>query len=34
MTTARYSAVEGALASAFLTTQLHHVMGHDPEQAC
>jgi acyl-CoA thioester hydrolase len=26
---ARFSAVEGALASSFATTQLHHLWGHD-----
>jgi hypothetical protein len=27
---ARYSAVEGALASGFATAELHHQRGHDP----
>ena len=27
---ARYSAVEGALASGFATAELHHLSGHDP----
>jgi hypothetical protein len=27
---ARYSAVEGALASGFVTAELHHAVGHDP----
>ena len=26
---ARYSAVEGALASGFATAELHHLSGHD-----
>ena len=26
---ARYGAVEGALASGFITAELHHPMGHD-----
>jgi hypothetical protein len=26
---ARYSAVEGALASGFVTAELHHAVGHD-----
>jgi hypothetical protein len=26
---ARYSAVNGALTSGFVTAQLHHPMGHD-----
>jgi hypothetical protein len=29
---ARYSAVNGALTSGFVTAQLHHPMGHDPNQ--
>jgi hypothetical protein len=29
---ARYSAVEGALASGFATAELHHQVGHDPSQ--
>jgi hypothetical protein len=29
---ARYSAVNGALTSGFVTAQLHHPMGHDPDQ--
>jgi hypothetical protein len=29
---ARYSAVNGALTSGFVTAQLHHPMGHDPVQ--
>jgi hypothetical protein len=29
MPLASYSAVEGALASGFATTQLHHLWGHD-----
>ncbi|WP_287308264.1 hypothetical protein [Mesorhizobium sp.] len=28
---ARYSAVEGALASGFAIADLHHAVGHDPE---
>ncbi|RUW00049.1 MAG: EAL domain-containing protein, partial [Mesorhizobium sp.] len=27
---ARYSAVEGALASGFAIADLHHAVGHDP----
>ncbi|RRI06391.1 hypothetical protein EH240_03720 [Mesorhizobium tamadayense] len=27
----RYSATNGALASGFVTAELHHLMGHDPE---
>jgi hypothetical protein len=27
---ARYSAVEGALASGFAIAELHHYTGHDP----
>ncbi|ESY62497.1 hypothetical protein X743_34500 [Mesorhizobium sp. LNHC252B00] len=26
----RYSATNGALASGFVTAELHHLMGHDP----
>ncbi|MER8830944.1 hypothetical protein NKH73_31070 [Mesorhizobium sp. M0938] len=29
-TLARFSAVEGALASGFVTAELHHSAGHDP----
>jgi hypothetical protein len=31
---ARYSAVNGALTSGFVTAQLHHPMGHDQKLAC
>lgn len=27
---ARYGAVEGALASGFITALIHHLAGHDP----
>ncbi|RRH86433.1 hypothetical protein EH240_36900 [Mesorhizobium tamadayense] len=29
---ARYSAIEGALASGFATAELHHVWGRDPPE--
>ena len=29
---ARYRAIEGALASGFVTAQLHHAAGHDPSE--
>ena len=31
---ARYRAIEGALASGFVTAQLHHAAGHDRQTSC